>query len=143
MTESLTAKRNSMLEKAREEYTFNKLWSQDGKMFFNKNANKVKTYYSFFFSVMSQTNYEEKEMCFFYCTFAEKFFIDFFFFFTSSHIFFIKFLTMHLVKIHCESILFSSALTKYFFFCKLCHYSITELSTSIKLINKISNYTII
>ena len=81
MTESLTAKRNSMLEKAREEYTFNKVWSQDGKMFFNKNANKVKTYYSFFFLVMSQTNYEEKEMCCFYCTFAEKFFIDFFFFF--------------------------------------------------------------
>ena len=49
VTESLTAKRNSMLEKAREEYTFNKVWSQDGKMFFNKNANKVKTYYSFFF----------------------------------------------------------------------------------------------
>ena len=36
-----------MLEKAREEYIFNNVWSQDGKvMFFNKNTNKVKTCYS-------------------------------------------------------------------------------------------------
>ena len=47
VTESLTAKRISMLEKSREEYTFNNVWSQDGKiMFFDKNPNKVKTYYS-------------------------------------------------------------------------------------------------
>ena len=36
-----------MLEKAREEHTFNNLWPQDSKiMFFNKDTNKVKTYYS-------------------------------------------------------------------------------------------------
>ena len=40
VTESLTAKRISMLEKSREEYTFNNVWSQDGKiMFFDKNPN--------------------------------------------------------------------------------------------------------
>ena len=45
--ESLTAKRINMLEKAREEYIFNNVWSEDGKiMFFDKNTNKVKTYYS-------------------------------------------------------------------------------------------------
>ena len=45
--ESLTAKRINMLEKAREEYTFNNVWSEDGKiMFFDKNTSKVKTYYS-------------------------------------------------------------------------------------------------
>ena len=47
LTESLTAKRINVLEKAREEHTFNNVWSQDGKiMFFDKNTNKVKTYYS-------------------------------------------------------------------------------------------------
>ena len=45
--ESLTAKRINMLEKGREEHTFNNVWSQDGKIkFFNKNTNKVKTWYS-------------------------------------------------------------------------------------------------
>ena len=48
MTENLVAKRINVLEKAREEYTFNNMWLQDGKiMFFNENTNKVKTY-SFF-----------------------------------------------------------------------------------------------
>ena len=47
VTESLTVKRIKLLEKATEEYTFNNVWSQDGKiMFFDKNPNKVKTYYS-------------------------------------------------------------------------------------------------
>ena len=47
--ESLTAKRINMLEKAREEHTFNNVWSQDGNiMFFNKNTNKVKSFYSYF-----------------------------------------------------------------------------------------------
>ena len=42
MTESLTAKRNKMLEKARELPGFVKVWSQDGKiMFFDKTVNKV------------------------------------------------------------------------------------------------------
>ena len=46
VTESLTAKRINMLEKAREEHTLNNVWSQDGKiMFFDKDTNKVKTYY--------------------------------------------------------------------------------------------------
>ena len=37
----------NMLEKAREEYTFNNVWLQDHKiMFFDKNTDKVKTYYS-------------------------------------------------------------------------------------------------
>ena len=37
VTGSLTAKRISMLEKAREEHTFNNVWSQDGKItFFDK-----------------------------------------------------------------------------------------------------------
>ena len=45
--ESLTAKRINMLEKAREEHTFNNVWSHDCKiMFFDKNKNKIKTYYS-------------------------------------------------------------------------------------------------
>ena len=46
VTESLTARRMNMLEKAREEYTFSNVWLQDDKiMFFDKNTNKVKTYY--------------------------------------------------------------------------------------------------
>ena len=45
--ESLTAKRINMLEKAREQHTFNNVWSKDGKIvFFDKNTNKVKTWYS-------------------------------------------------------------------------------------------------
>ena len=45
--ENLTAKRINMLEKAREEHTFNNVWSHDCKiMFFDKNKNKIKTYYS-------------------------------------------------------------------------------------------------
>ena len=44
---SLTAMRIDMLEKAREDQTFNSVWSQDGKIiFFGKNTNKVKIYYS-------------------------------------------------------------------------------------------------
>ena len=35
VTESLTAERINMLEKAREEYTFNNVWSQDGKIMFS------------------------------------------------------------------------------------------------------------
>ena len=43
VTESLTAMRINMLEKAREEHTFNNVWSQDGKiMFFDKNQTKLK-----------------------------------------------------------------------------------------------------
>ena len=34
VTESLTAKRINILEKAREEHTFNNVWSQDGKIVF-------------------------------------------------------------------------------------------------------------
>ena len=46
VTESLTAKRINMLGKAKEEHTLNNVWSQDGKiMFFDKDTNKVKTYY--------------------------------------------------------------------------------------------------
>ena len=37
VTESLTAERINILEKAREEHTFNNVWSQDGRiMFFDK-----------------------------------------------------------------------------------------------------------
>ena len=47
VTESLTAKGINMLEKEREKHTFNNVWSQDGKIvIFDKNTNKVKTYYS-------------------------------------------------------------------------------------------------
>ena len=41
--ESLTAEKINMLEKGREEHTFNNKRSQDGKiMFFNKNTTKLK-----------------------------------------------------------------------------------------------------
>ena len=47
MTERLTVKRIHMLEKVRKKQTLNNVWSQDRKiMFFHKNTNKVKTYYS-------------------------------------------------------------------------------------------------
>ena len=63
MTESLTVKRIHMLEKVRKKQTLNNVWSQDGKiMFFHKNTNKVKTYYSQFFLAMSQTNYGRKNV---------------------------------------------------------------------------------
>ena len=43
VTESLTVKRINMLEKAKEEHTFNNVWSQDGRiMFFDKDTNRVK-----------------------------------------------------------------------------------------------------
>ena len=46
VTESLTARRINMLEKAREEHTFNNVWSQDGKiMFLDRNTSRVKTCY--------------------------------------------------------------------------------------------------
>ena len=46
VTESLTARRINMLEKAREKHTFNNVWSQDGKiMFLDRNTSRVKTYY--------------------------------------------------------------------------------------------------
>ena len=62
VTESLTAKRNSMLEKAREEYTFNKVWSQDGKMFFNKNT-KLKLILVYFFFVDEPDRIMKKKKC--------------------------------------------------------------------------------
>ena len=47
VTESLTAMRINTLKKAREEHTFNNVQSQDGKiMFFDKNTDKIKIYYS-------------------------------------------------------------------------------------------------
>ena len=43
VTESLTTKKINMLEKGREEHTFNNKLSQDGKiMFFDKNTTKLK-----------------------------------------------------------------------------------------------------
>ena len=48
VTESFTTKRINMVGKAREEHSFSNVWSQDGKiMFFDKNTNKVKIYYSY------------------------------------------------------------------------------------------------
>ena len=47
MRESFKAKIINMLEKAKEEQTFNNIKSQEGKVsFFDKNTNKVTTYYS-------------------------------------------------------------------------------------------------
>ena len=55
-----------MLEKAREEHTFNNVWSQDGKiMFFNKNK-KLKFITVIFFLAMSQTSYGGKKCCFYW-----------------------------------------------------------------------------
>ena len=49
-----------------------------------------------------------------------------------------------IVKINHKNTLLLSTITKqYFFFYNFYHYSITELSTSIKHIDKISNYTVI
>ena len=49
-----------------------------------------------------------------------------------------------IIKIHHKNILFLSTITKqYFFFSNFYYYPITEYSTSMKHINKISNYTII
>ena len=50
VTESLTAKRINMLEKAREEHTVNNVWSQDGKIIFLiKMQTKLKLIIVFFF----------------------------------------------------------------------------------------------
>ena len=47
MTESLTAKRIKMLEKARELHGFVNIWSEDDKiMFFDKTINKVNVNYN-------------------------------------------------------------------------------------------------
>ena len=62
VTESLTANRINMLEKAREEHTFNNGWSQDGKIMFSiKIQTKLKFIIVNFFLAMSQTNYGEKK----------------------------------------------------------------------------------
>ena len=46
ITESLTARRNSQLKKAREEHEFKNVWSVDGRiLYLDKNDNKVKVYY--------------------------------------------------------------------------------------------------
>ena len=47
VTESSTAKRVKMLEKARKLYGFMNVWSQGDKiMFFNKTINKVNAFYN-------------------------------------------------------------------------------------------------
>ena len=47
VTGSLTAKTIKMLEKEKELHGFVNVWSQDGKMFFNKTImNKVKAFYN-------------------------------------------------------------------------------------------------
>ena len=47
VTETLTAKRFKMLEKARELHGFVNVWSQDGKiMFFDKTINKVNAFHN-------------------------------------------------------------------------------------------------
>ena len=49
-----------------------------------------------------------------------------------------------IVKIYHKNILFLSTITKlYFFFCNFYYYSLTELSSSVKRINKILNHTIL
>ena len=75
MTESLIAKRINMLEKGREEHTFNNVWSQEGRIiFFDKDRNKVTklkliTINFFFFFGNEPDQLSKKKMCCFYCSF--------------------------------------------------------------------------
>ena len=61
VTESLTAKRIKVLEKARALHGFVNVWSQDGKiMFFDKTINKVKIFYNQDFGNVTGQLWEEK-----------------------------------------------------------------------------------
>ena len=107
---------------------------------FSIKTNKVKTRlvnFFFFGDKPIMTNYGEKKMCCFYCNFAKRFFIGFGFFYILTYYFYqILGNAPLIVKIHRKNTLFLSTITKQYFF-------FTEFSTSIKHINKISNYTII
>ena len=61
MTESLTAKRIRLLEKARKLHRFVNVWSQDCKiMFFDKTINKVNIFYNRNFVDVTGQLYEKK-----------------------------------------------------------------------------------
>ena len=61
VTETLTAKRFKMLEKARELHGFVNVWSQDGKiMFFDKTINKVNLFHNWNFGDVTDQLWEEK-----------------------------------------------------------------------------------
>ena len=91
---------------------------------------------------MSQTNYREKIFLKKFC--SEVFYWFWFFYILKYNFSQILGNVPLIVKIHHKNDLFLSTITKqYFFFCNFYHYSITELSTSIKHIDKISNYTVI
>ena len=152
MTESLIAKRINMLEKGREEHTFNNVWSREGRnMFFDKDTNKVTKLklitinFLFFFLEMSQINYQKKKCVASIVVFPRSFLLVLGFFYILTYCFYQILGNVPLiVKLHHKNTLFLSTITKqYFFFCNLYHYSITEFSTSIKHINKISNYAVI
>ena len=145
VTESLTAKRIIMLEKAREEHTFNNVWSQHGKiMLFDKNT-KLKLIIVNFFSAMSQASYGEKKYAVFIITLLRIFLLVLaLYYILTYYVHQILGNAPLIVKIHDKNILFlSTIINQYFFFCNFHHYSIAEFSTTIKYINKISNYTII
>ena len=138
-----------MLEKAREEHTFNNVCSQVGKiMFFDKNTKLKLIIVNFFFGNEPDQLWRKKNvvsivilprsflMVLFVCFFVVFFYILTYYFYQ------ILGNAPLIIKIHHKNILFSSTITKqYFFFCNFYHYSIAEFSTSIKHINKMSNYT--
>ena len=103
--------------------------SQDGRiMLFNKNTNKVKTYYSYFAWIVILLRSFLLVLGFFYI-------LTYYFYQILGN-------ALLVVKIHQKNTLFLSTITKQYFFNNFYHCSITELSTSIKHIIQISNYTI-
>ena len=136
VTESLTARRMNMLEKAREEYTFNNVWLQDDKIiFFDKNTNKVKTYFFFFFRQLARL-FTEKKSVFSTAILLRSFLLvsGIFYIFT-YYLYQILGNATLIVKIHPKNTL--SIITKqYFLSSNFQHYSLTEVSTSIKHTNR-------
>ena len=65
VTECLTIKRISMLEKARKEHTFNSVWSQDGRIiFFDKNTKLIFIIVNFFFGDEPEQLWRKKNVLF-------------------------------------------------------------------------------
>ena len=88
---------------------------------------------------MSQTNYGEKKCVGSILILLRCFLLVFYFVF-----FYILTYYFYQILGNAPYILFLSAITKHYFcFCNFYHFSMTELSTSTKYINKISNYTIV
>ena len=133
-----------MLEKAREGYTFNNVWSQDGKiMFFDKNTWLKLIIVNFFFGNEPDHLLRKKSFVSIVILLRSFLLVLGIFYILTYYFYQILVNAPLIVKIHYKNTLLLSTITnQYFFSYNFYYYSITALSTNIKHINKISYYTI-